>query len=893
MPTRGLVESSPEDDKTIRPTLTQDPTASKTKYTDSGLQQIANLLRLSERERWSTVPRIYTVLRSIGQPQLIDDFIDEGFTDIWFPFTAHNLPPRLSPSIKAQFLTTQSVVFTQALDLEKKEGRHATFAADEPLWFESRGKLGRGAFGVVDKVVSLITLHEYARKRMRRDNNFPKSKREIKDFKAELAILKTVNHHHCVKLVGSYTDPVYLGLIMDPVADCDLGRFLAEASTNNDKKSLLRGYFGCLASALQYLHERQIRHRDIKPPNILVKGYTVYLADFGIALDWSEMTRGTTTADTAKSPIYCAPEVAKSEPRAQSADIWSLGCVFVEMVSVLKGSSVEDKRSHFKKNFWELYNNSAFDNPPIGWCRKMLLFERNERYTADQLLEAIRLESEPDHSKYFSQSFCGDCCMDQEYVWSEDNDVGEDPWADSEDEVTLRTQNASAQEAARQQIPETIKSGKGESNSVLESMPEVSSHANSVYKQSRAEGARTSSGPSVVPPNSAMNDPEEASSLPERFAGLEIGPPLRKRRSPIPASPSEQKRLLGKYLPVPPPDISPPWLKFGFPRSRKEPSPRPRGSSRKESRVIPKPSGKKEEIRNPNEATEVGVDGDAVVDTTCDEDSGSERMDATRVTRHNHDSDRSTGAGVPRRAAAFARETVSQSKNNAPTSDASRGRRKKKEQNSNFSIDYDVNATKEQTVENTRKMTNSERPSPSSISSSRQESYPSPNLGSEYPLAPNFLGNYQRYSPELDDFPEDEQSYYQQKTINKEPSARNYPPAPTAPKSNSAAETNLGAIFADECFDLEGRRLPPGYVRRQDSLGRPYYLDTSTNVGNQWQSLVGESREQKLVFYSHDPALLAFATPDATLNRDHHVEPPKGFQSLCKLTGGVASLKDE
>jgi hypothetical protein len=258
MPTRGIVESSPEDDKTILPmnallpqasqssvleksdpassskaslvaqqklgdffpSLTQDSTASKTKYTDSILQQIADLLRLSERERWSTVPRIYTVLRSIGQLQLIDEFIDEGFTDIWFPFTAHNLPPRLSPSIKAQFLTTQSVVFTQALDLEKKEGRHATFAADEPLWFESRGKLGRGAFGVVDKVVSLITLHEYARKRMRRGNNFTKSKREIKEFKAELAILKTVNHHHCVKLVGSYTDPVYLGLIMDPVADC-------------------------------------------------------------------------------------------------------------------------------------------------------------------------------------------------------------------------------------------------------------------------------------------------------------------------------------------------------------------------------------------------------------------------------------------------------------------------------------------------------------------------------------------------------------------------------------------------------------------------------------------------------------------------------------------------
>lgn len=203
-----------------------DTCAPKRKYSDANLQQIANLLRLSHRQAWSAIPRIYTVLRNIGQLQLIDEFLGEDFTDIWFPFTSRNLPAKLSPSVKAQFLNTQSVVFTQSLDLEKGEGKHATFAADEPLWFESRGKLGRGAFGVVDKVVSLITLQEYARKRMRRGNSFTNSKREIKAFKAELAILKTVNHRHCIRLVGSYTDPVYLGLIMDPVADSVRNIFL-------------------------------------------------------------------------------------------------------------------------------------------------------------------------------------------------------------------------------------------------------------------------------------------------------------------------------------------------------------------------------------------------------------------------------------------------------------------------------------------------------------------------------------------------------------------------------------------------------------------------------------------------------------------------------------------
>jgi serine/threonine protein kinase len=310
----------------------------------------------------------------------------------------------------------------------------------------------------------------------------------------------------------------------------DLGRFLAEALTNNDKKSLLRGYFGCLASALRYLHDRQIRHRDIKPPNILVKGDTVYLADFGIALDWSEMTRGTTTADTAKSPIYCAPEVARSEPRGQSADIWSLGCVFVEMVTVLKGSSVEDMRSNFKKasgsymfhhniqacDQWlsELKDKYAIDNPPIGWCRKMLLFDRNERYTACQLLEAIQLESEPDHSKYVNQSFCGDCCMDQEHVSSDDNDTGEDPWADSDQEDTLRPHDVSVQKSVQEHMPDIPEPGSRESTS---DVPDILPRLGLATMSSRPENPwKPSGGHWHAPSKSTMSVPDRGRSVLER-----------------------------------------------------------------------------------------------------------------------------------------------------------------------------------------------------------------------------------------------------------------------------------------------------------------------------------------------------------------------------------------
>jgi hypothetical protein len=83
------------------PSRSASATAVGSKYNDADLQRIASLLQLSEREAWSLVPRIYTVLRHIGQLQLIGDFINEGCSDIWFPFTHGTLPSHLSPSTKA------------------------------------------------------------------------------------------------------------------------------------------------------------------------------------------------------------------------------------------------------------------------------------------------------------------------------------------------------------------------------------------------------------------------------------------------------------------------------------------------------------------------------------------------------------------------------------------------------------------------------------------------------------------------------------------------------------------------------------------------------------------------------------------------------------------------
>jgi serine/threonine protein kinase len=218
---------------------------------------------------------------------------------------------------------------------------------------------------------------------------------------------------------------------MRPVADYSLASYMAEAVNSIDKQSLLRTFFGCLCNGLQYLHQSKIRHRDVKPENILVKGANILWTDFGISLDWENMSRSTTTADSAKSPVYCAPEVANSKPRNSSSDIWSLGCVFLEMATILKGQTIRQMRQSFKAysenycfctkikpvSFWieNLHPlRSDQDNEPLKWIKLMLNVNPRDRPTAQILFSMITNQHADSETSFTPAMFCGLCCCEDD-----------------------------------------------------------------------------------------------------------------------------------------------------------------------------------------------------------------------------------------------------------------------------------------------------------------------------------------------------------------------------------------------------------------------------------------------------------------------------------------------
>lgn len=99
-----------------------------------------------------------------------------------------------------------------------------------------------------------------------------------------------------------------------------------------EARGRLNKVYGCLTNAVKYFHENGIRHKDLKPSNVLLNPNDgLFLTDFGIGRDFADSSTSVTTGTARGNYKYCAPEVACWEPRGRAADIFSLGCVFLQI----------------------------------------------------------------------------------------------------------------------------------------------------------------------------------------------------------------------------------------------------------------------------------------------------------------------------------------------------------------------------------------------------------------------------------------------------------------------------------------------------------------------------------------------------------------------------------
>lgn len=199
-------------------------------------------------------------------------------------------------------------------------------------------RIGSGSFGTVVLGMDPLTGELMAVKQVPMPPENAKSldpqRLMVEALHHEMALLKDLNHENIVRYFGSLLEGDFLNIFLEYVPGGSVHLMLQLYGPFEEP--LIRNFIRQVLVGLSYLHGMDIIHRDIKGANILIdiKG-TVKISDFGISkkIDSAE-TEGNKQARRALlqgSVYWMAPEVVKQTAYTKKADVWSVGCLIVEM----------------------------------------------------------------------------------------------------------------------------------------------------------------------------------------------------------------------------------------------------------------------------------------------------------------------------------------------------------------------------------------------------------------------------------------------------------------------------------------------------------------------------------------------------------------------------------
>jgi len=253
--------------------------------------------------------------------------------------------------------------------------------------FELICKLGSGGFSKVYKVRRKVDNQTYALKKVQILNLSEKQKLSSLN---EIRVLASIKNKYIINYKEAFLDEkdCSLCLVMEYADGGDLANKIKEHKEKNEyfNEEDIWKIFIQLVKGLKSLHDMGIMHRDIKSSNIfLFTDKTAKLGDLNVCKILSNDILGHTQAGT---PAYAAPEVWMERPYGLKSDIWSLGCVLYEMVTL---------RCPFREdNMVKLYNKvlvGEYKKIPnnfseeLNWIiEQMINSDINKRFSCDEIL---------------------------------------------------------------------------------------------------------------------------------------------------------------------------------------------------------------------------------------------------------------------------------------------------------------------------------------------------------------------------------------------------------------------------------------------------------------------------------------------------------------------------
>uniref|UniRef100_A0A8C4SZG6 Serine/threonine-protein kinase Nek10 n=1 Tax=Erpetoichthys calabaricus TaxID=27687 RepID=A0A8C4SZG6_ERPCA len=203
--------------------------------------------------------------------------------------------------------------------------------------------LGSGAFGSVHKVrkqggqnlfaLKEVNLHNpaFGKDKKDRDSSVEKIVSELTIIKEQLQIHPVVNYF--LHLLHCTDDRLFI--VMELIEGTPLGENFNSLKEKQQQftEERIWSIFIQICLALRYLHkEKRIVHRDLTPNNIMLgERDKVTITDFGLAKQKQENSKLMSVVGTI---LYTCPEIVKNEPYGEKADVWAVGCILYQMVTL-------------------------------------------------------------------------------------------------------------------------------------------------------------------------------------------------------------------------------------------------------------------------------------------------------------------------------------------------------------------------------------------------------------------------------------------------------------------------------------------------------------------------------------------------------------------------------
>ncbi|KAL0454049.1 UNVERIFIED_CONTAM: Serine/threonine-protein kinase STY46 [Sesamum latifolium] len=249
---------------------------------------------------------------------------------------------QLRTAIEKEVLKIEKTSWPNALSLPplneqeqieiKRESHHLTIPSDgtdvweiDPQYLKFESKVASGSYG--DLYKGTYCSQEVAIKILKAERLNTELQKE---FAQEVYIMRKVRHKNVVQFIGACTRPPNLCIVTEYMSGGSVYDYLHKEKGSFKLPALLKVAID-VSKGMNYLHQNNIIHRDLKAANLLMdENEVVKVGDFGVARVKAQT--GVMTAETG-TYRWMAPEVIEHKPYDHKADVFSFGVVLWELLT--------------------------------------------------------------------------------------------------------------------------------------------------------------------------------------------------------------------------------------------------------------------------------------------------------------------------------------------------------------------------------------------------------------------------------------------------------------------------------------------------------------------------------------------------------------------------------